>query len=56
MDRDDDGAHPVQIEVEQKIVHPGYRTTAFVNDIAVLRLAQEVPISGKFLYNFILAN
>lgn len=45
--RDDDGAHPVQIEVESKIIHPGYDTKAYVNDIAVLRLAQEVPFSGK---------
>lgn len=43
--RDDDGAHPVQIEVESKIIHPGYDTKAYVNDIAVLRLAQEVPFS-----------
>ncbi|CAD1469910.1 unnamed protein product, partial [Heterotrigona itama] len=43
--RDDDGAHPVQIEVESKIIHPGYDSQAHVNDIAVLRLAQEVPFS-----------
>ncbi|XP_043513129.1 venom serine protease Bi-VSP-like [Frieseomelitta varia] len=42
---DDDGAHPVQIEVESKIIHPGYDTKAYVNDIAVLRLAREVPFS-----------
>ncbi|CAL7934482.1 unnamed protein product [Xylocopa violacea] len=43
--RDDDGAHPVQIEIESKIIHPDYVNTAFVNDIAILRLAREVPIS-----------
>ena len=45
LQRDDDGAYPVQLEIEQKIVHPGYITGAFVNDIAVLRLVQDVPFS-----------
>ena len=45
--QDDDGAHPVEVEVESKIIHPGYDTKAYVNDIAVLRLAREVPFSGK---------
>ncbi|XP_017880350.1 venom serine protease Bi-VSP-like [Ceratina calcarata] len=43
--RDDDGARPVQVEIETKIVHPGYNPKQFVNDIAVLRLAQDVPFS-----------
>ncbi|XP_076297027.1 venom serine protease Bi-VSP isoform X2 [Lasioglossum baleicum] len=43
--RDDDGAYPVEVEIEERIIHPGYSTSGFVNDIAVLRLAQDVPIS-----------
>ena len=45
LKRDDDGAYPVQLEIEEKIVHPAYSTAAFVNDIAVLRLVQDVPFS-----------
>lgn len=47
--RDDDGAHPVEIEIEQKTIHPGYSSSEFVNDIAVLRLVQDVPFS-EFVY------
>ncbi|XP_076766267.1 venom serine protease Bi-VSP [Xylocopa sonorina] len=43
--RDDDGAHPIQTEIESKIIHPGYSSSAFVNDIAIIRLTQEVPFS-----------
>lgn len=43
--RSDEGAYPVQIDIERKIIHPGYTTSAFVNDIAVLRLVQDVPFS-----------
>ncbi|XP_033336757.2 venom serine protease Bi-VSP isoform X1 [Megalopta genalis] len=43
--RVDDGAQPVDVEIERKIIHPGYSTSGFVNDIAVLRLAAEVPFS-----------
>lgn len=42
---DDDGANPVQVEVQEVTVHPEYRNGAYVNDIAVLRLAEEVPFS-----------
>ncbi|KZC09758.1 Venom protease [Dufourea novaeangliae] len=45
--RDDDGAHPVEVEIERKIIHPGYSTSAFVNDIAVLRLAQDVQFTDQ---------
>ncbi|XP_076239133.1 venom serine protease Bi-VSP [Calliopsis andreniformis] len=45
LKRDDDGAHPVQVEIQAKMIHPGYRENAYVNDIAVLRLAEEVPFS-----------
>ncbi|XP_076655314.1 venom serine protease Bi-VSP-like isoform X2 [Halictus rubicundus] len=40
-----DGAHPIDVDIEQKIVHPGYKKYRHVNDIAVLRLAQDVPFS-----------
>ncbi|XP_053979899.1 venom serine protease Bi-VSP-like isoform X1 [Hylaeus volcanicus] len=45
--RDDDGASPVDIEVERKIVHPGYTASPKVtNDIAVLRLVQDVQFTN----------
>nr|XP_012139967.1 PREDICTED: venom serine protease Bi-VSP-like [Megachile rotundata] len=43
--RFDDGAHPVQVEIAQKIIHPLYRTGVAENDIAVLKLAEDVPFS-----------
>lgn len=49
LKRDDDGAHPVQLEVESRIIHPGYNSSEFVNDIAIVRLAEEVPIS-EYVY------
>lgn len=44
--RDDDGAYPIDVEIEQKILHPDYSPTAFVNDIAVLRLVRDVQFTG----------
>ncbi|XP_076174782.1 venom serine protease Bi-VSP [Ptiloglossa arizonensis] len=43
--RDDDGASPVEIEIDQKIVHPQYSTSKMENDIAVLRLKEEVQFT-----------
>ncbi|OAD61523.1 Venom protease, partial [Eufriesea mexicana] len=45
LNRIDDGAHPVQVEIESKVIHPEYTSKLFVNDIAVLRLAEEVPFT-----------
>lgn len=47
LSRDDDGAHPIQVEIEDKLIHPDYNTETFVNDIAVLRLAQDIQFTGK---------
>ncbi|CAK9830131.1 Venom serine protease Bi-VSP [Anthophora retusa] len=47
--RDNDGAHPVQVEIESRILHPQYKASQFVNDIAVLRLAEDVPLS-EYVY------
>ena len=45
--RNDDGAHPVQIEIESKIIHPDYISGVTKHDIAILKLVEEVPFSGK---------
>lgn len=47
LDGDDDGAQPIDVEIEEKIVHPEYNPTRFKNDIAVLKLAKEVPFSDR---------
>ncbi|XP_076655312.1 venom protease-like [Halictus rubicundus] len=46
--RDDDRAFPIDVDIEQKIVHPGFTKDHYVNDIAVLRLAQDVPFSSHW--------
>nr|XP_018916438.1 PREDICTED: venom serine protease Bi-VSP-like isoform X2 [Bemisia tabaci] len=42
----EDGASPVNFSIERIIVHPGFTSSTLVNDIAVLRLAQDVTLSG----------
>ncbi|XP_072153035.1 venom protease isoform X2 [Bemisia tabaci] len=42
----EDGASPVNFSIEKIIIHPGFTSSTLVNDIAVLRLAQEVTLSG----------
>lgn len=37
-----DGASPVDIEIAEKIAHPLFNTSTFVNDIGVLRLKKDV--------------
>ncbi|KAK6635564.1 hypothetical protein RUM44_000816 [Polyplax serrata] len=43
--RDDDGAHPVEIPIADRIIHPGYNPTTFVNDIAILRMEKPVTFT-----------
>ncbi|XP_068973416.1 venom serine protease Bi-VSP-like [Bombus flavifrons] len=47
--RDDDGAYPVQIEIESKIIHPDYISNIHNHNIAILRLVEEVPFS-KYIH------
>ena len=47
LKRDDDGAHPIQIEVDSKLIHPDYSSESNNNDIAILKLKEDVPFSGK---------
>ncbi|XP_068973407.1 venom serine protease Bi-VSP [Bombus flavifrons] len=47
--RNDDGAHPVQIEIESKIIHPEYISGVTKHDIAVLKLVEEVQFS-QYVY------
>lgn len=43
---DTDGAYPLDVLIEQRILHEGYVANLILNDIALLRLAVIVPISG----------
>ncbi|XP_033356615.1 venom protease-like isoform X1 [Bombus vosnesenskii] len=45
LKRDDDGAHPIQIEVESKLIHTDYSAESNNNDIAILKLKDNVPFS-----------
>ena len=49
LKRDDEGAHPVQVGIEQKIIHPAYDESSYSNDIAVLKLDQEIQFS-EYVY------
>lgn len=46
---DTDGAYPLDVPIEQRILHEGYVANLILNDIALLRLAIQVPISGMTL-------
>ncbi|XP_050574714.1 venom protease-like isoform X1 [Bombus affinis] len=45
LGRDDDGAHPVQIEIEYILEHPDYTNGTHNDDIAILKLKKNVPFS-----------
>ncbi|KAK9509067.1 hypothetical protein O3M35_006466 [Rhynocoris fuscipes] len=40
-----DGANPVDVNVERAIAHPQYSPTKYTDDIAVVRLERDVPLS-----------
>ncbi|XP_071865358.1 venom serine protease Bi-VSP-like isoform X2 [Bombus fervidus] len=45
LGRDDDGAHPVEVEIESIILHPDYINGSYHDDIAILTLKKNVPFS-----------
>ncbi|XP_015589545.1 venom protease [Cephus cinctus] len=45
LNSDSDGATPIDVLIERKIIHPEYNAASYTNDIAVLRLQQEVPFT-----------
>ncbi|XP_015174244.1 PREDICTED: venom protease-like [Polistes dominula] len=45
LESDNDGADPIDVLIEDKIIHPQYDPSSHVNDIAILRLAEEIPFS-----------
>ncbi|XP_003486660.2 venom serine protease Bi-VSP-like [Bombus impatiens] len=49
LKRDDDGAHPIQMRFESKLIHPDYTPNIHNHDIAILRLVEEVPFS-KYIH------
>ncbi|KAL2719171.1 venom protease-like [Vespula squamosa] len=40
-----DGADPIDVLIENKIIHPQYNPTSYTNDIAIIRLAGDIPFS-----------
>ncbi|KAK2586432.1 hypothetical protein KPH14_010712 [Odynerus spinipes] len=40
-----DGAEPIDILIEKKILHPEYNPTTYTNDIGIIRLAEDVSFS-----------
>ncbi|CAB0030783.1 unnamed protein product [Trichogramma brassicae] len=45
LGRDDDGANPIDVPVELITPHPDYSSSSHENDIAVIRLAYDVPFT-----------
>ncbi|XP_012276552.1 venom protease-like [Orussus abietinus] len=45
LSRNDDGATPVDILIEKKIIHPNYDSVRYTNDIAILRLNRDVTFT-----------
>ncbi|KAI4503082.1 hypothetical protein M0802_002126 [Mischocyttarus mexicanus] len=45
LDSTTDGADPIDVLIDQKIVHPQYNPSSHINDIAIIKLADEVPFS-----------
>lgn len=55
LQKNNDGANPVDYFVEETIVHPNYVSTSKYNDIALLRLNKKVELNNHIrpacLYN-----
>jgi secreted trypsin-like serine protease len=49
LQQDDDGATPMNILIEDRKVHEKYNPTTFVNDIAILRLQNDVTFTSRSL-------
>ncbi|XP_043581541.1 venom protease-like [Bombus pyrosoma] len=45
LKRDDDGAHPIQMGLESKLIHPDYTYPEHHDDIAILKLEKDVSFS-----------
>ena len=44
---DNDGAYPIDIPIDLKILHEEFNAKLILNDIALLRLAQNAPFTGE---------
>lgn len=44
---DNDNANPVDVLIDKHIIHPNYSATSYTNDIAILKLKENIPFSGK---------
>lgn len=55
LQNNNDGANPIDISVDDIIIHPNYISTSKYNDIALIRLAQIVKFNNHIrpacLYN-----
>lgn len=55
LQKNNDGANPIDILVEEIIVHPDYVSTSKYNDIALIRLSNKVKFNDHIrpacLYN-----
>ena len=56
LNNDNDGATPLDIEIETKVIHENYSPKNLSNDIAILTLEQDVEIFDQKISPICLAN
>lgn len=44
-----DGANPIDMIIDKKIVHENYVSNVVLNDIALLRLQGVAPVTGTYI-------
>lgn len=50
LSRDNDGANPIDFAIAQTIVHAEYMPDIILNDIALVKLKYQVPVTGKVIH------
>lgn len=53
FDSSDDGAHPVEVLIEEIMIHSEYNDISHENDAAVLKTDRKVQFTCKFLYSIL---
>ena len=48
LENDFEGATPIDVRIDKITIHPEYSSTEYTNDIAVLRLVEDVRFTRKY--------
>ena len=44
---DSDSAYPIDVDIERRTIHPNYSATTYTNDIAILRMKEDILFTSK---------